>query len=349
MFSAILMIDFISLIAIYKRKKLAANLGKLVVSTLLVSSFLIIPFLTNISNPFRFVYPAGGLQTLYTMFFGWSTFQFTSSSGGWQFFTAIIQEFLISVLPLLAVGIPGMVYLFLKRRDSFTLIFSGVFVGVLGIIQPWLGLAFLPQRFIQPLLIFGSTLVGFLVSRFAMIPRFQFIKRENLIKIRILLSRRRIGRLSLLILLLCYIVATSYILLYSPVRRAMPDTEIYLTYDDVTVIRWIDDNIPKGAKILMDQYLQFYFTGITGRPRLFTITSEKPIYNIWNVYPVNVYIGRTDPLNADVDYIVISRWCYTTWSFVGKEYFDQHEGLKKIYEYQGSLPFGLYAVYQVTK
>lgn len=349
MFSAILMVDFVSLIAIYRRKKLAANLGKLVASTLLVSSFFIIPFLANISNPFRFVYTAGGLQTLYAMFFGWSAFQFASSSGGWQFFISVLQEFLVSVLPLLAIGIPAMIYLFLKRRDSFALVFSGVFVGVLGVIQPWLGLAFLPQRFIQPLLIFGSTLVGFLVSRFAAVPRFQFIKRENLIRIRILLSKRRIGRLGLLILLLCYIVATSYILFYSPVRRAMPDTEIYLTYDDVTAIRWIDINIPKDAKILMDQYLQFYFTGITGRPRLFTITSEKPIYDVWNVYPVSVYIGRTDPLKTDVDYIVISRWCYTTWSFVGKEYFDQHEGLKKIYEYQGSLPFGLYAVYQVTK
>lgn len=349
MFSAILMIDFISLIAIYRRKKLGASLGKLVASTLLISSFLTVPFLVNISNPFRYVYPAGGLQTLYAMFFGWSTFQFTSPSGGWQFFSAIVQEFLISVLPLLAVGIPAMVYLFLKKRDSFTLIFSGVIVGVLGIVQPWLGLAFLPQRFIQPLLIFGSTLVGFLVSRLVVIPRFQFIKRKNLIKIRILLSRQRIGRLGLLILLLCYIAATSYILLYSPVRRAMPDSEIYLTYEDVAVIRWINDNVPKEAKILMDQYLQFYFTGITGRPRLFSITSEKPIYAVWNVFPVNVYIGQTDPLKADVDYIVISRWCYTTWSFVGKEYFDQHEGLKEIYEYQGSSPFSLYAVYQVTK
>jgi hypothetical protein len=348
MFLAILMIDFVLLLMISRKKKLVASLGKLVAATILVSSFLTVPFLSNISNPFKYVYPEGGLQTLYTMFFGWSTFQFTSPSGGWQFFSTYIQEFLIRALPLLAVGIPAMVYLSLKRRDSFTLIFSGVFVGLLGIVQPWLGLAFLPQRFIQPLLIFGSTLVGLLVARFAVIPRFRFIKHKNQIKMRISLSRKKIGSVALLILVLCYIGATSYILLYSPARRAIPDAEVYLTYEDVAVIRWIDNSIPRDAKILMDQYLQFYFTGVTGRPRLFSITSEKPIYDVWNVYPVDVYIGRTDPLNTDVDYIVISRWCYTTWSFVGKEYFDQHEGLKKIYEYQGSLPFGLYAVYQVT-
>lgn len=346
---AMLMIDFILQLAISRKKKLVANLGKLVASTLLVSSVLIVPFLSNISNPFKYVYPGGGLQTLNEMFFGWTTFQFASPSGGWNFFSTYIQEFLVRALPLLIVGIPAMIYLFLKRKKSFTLIFSAVSLGLLGIFQPWFGFAFLPQRFIQPLMIFGSTLVGFLVSRIAVIPHLQFTKRENQIKIRILLSRQRIGRLTLLLLVLCYIVAASYILLYSPARQAVLDAELYLTYEDLAVIKWIESNIPKNAKILMDQYFQFFFTGVTGRQRLFSITSDKPIYQVWDVYPANVYIGQTDPLKVDVDYIVISRWCYTTWSFVGKEYFDRQEGLKEIYEYRGSFAYGLYAVYQVTK
>jgi len=342
MFFAVLLVDFILLLLILRRKRLIVNFGKLAILTLLVASVLIIPFLTNITNPFRYVYPEGGLQTLYKMFFGVSAFAFISPTGGWKFFGTYLQEFLLRALPLLVVGIPGLVYLFFRRRTLFALIFSSVLIGLLGIVQPWLGVAFLPQRFTQPLVIFGSTLVGLFISLVAAVPRVHLTKSEYKIKIKIGVSRQ-IGRVALLFLLFSYIGVTTYLLFYSPARQAVLDAELYLNHDDLLVIEWIDNNIPRNAKILMDQYLQFYFTGVTGRQRQFSITSDKALHEMWDIYPVNVFIGRTDLLKVDVNYIVVSRWCYTTWSFVGKQYFDQHNNLVRIYEHSQ------YAIYQIVR
>jgi len=343
MFFAIFVIDLILLLIIFKKKRLVINLGKSAILTFLVSSVIVVPFINNISNPFRFVYPEGGLQSLYRMFFGISAFAFYSPGGGWAFFSTYIQEFLVRAAPLLALGIPVMVYLFIRRKASFALMSASLLTGLLGIVQPWLGLAFLPQRFIQPLIMFGSTLVGFLISSVAVIPRFQLTKREKHIKIRIVLSRTKISRVALLLIMFCYIVGASYLMFYSPARQSVVDAELYLTHDDVFVMEWMDQNIPRNATILMDQYLQVFFCGITGRQPAFSITSGKAIYEIWDIYPVNVYIGQTDASKTGFDYVVISPWTYTTWHFVGKKYFDENQNLLEIFEHQK------YAVYKVLK
>lgn len=142
MFSIILVLDFIFLLVTFRKKNLVINFSKLVVLTFFISSVLIIPFLSNISNPFKYVYPEGGLQTLYVMFFGVSALAFTSPTGGWQFFSTYLQEFLLRVVPLLVVGLPVMIYLFLKKNTSFTLLLASIAVGLLGIFQPWLGSRF---------------------------------------------------------------------------------------------------------------------------------------------------------------------------------------------------------------
>lgn len=174
-------------------------------------------------------------------------------------------------------------------------------------------------------------------------------------KIRVSISKQNSRSLTMLFLMFSFVLLYSYVVFYSPAKEAVLAADLEIYDDDLTVIKWIDENIPKNSKILTDQYFQPYFVGITGREPLFRITTEKRFYEIWDVFPVSIYVGRTDPLKADVDYIVVSPWCYTTWSFVGKEYFDQHEGLANIYEsylpswHHPTRYTPYYAVYEVLK
>ena len=338
MFAGIMMLDFLLLLLKFRKKFLVLNFTKMVVLTFCLSSVLTIPFLVNITNPFKYVYPQGGLQTLYTMFFGVSGYMFTSPLKGWDFFAEVFSSFVKEILPLIIIGVPGLVYVFLKRSTSFILIFSCVLTGLIGLLQPLLGLAFMPQRFSAPLIIFGSTLAGASFSLLTVIPYIRFRKHGKSIKIKVGISKRSSSGFTLLFLTFSFIFLYSYLVFYSPAKEAVVATPV-VGEDDLIAIRWMDENIPRNSKILTDQYLEFFFTGITARNHLFSITAEKPLYEIWDVYPVNVYIGLTDPLEVDVDYIVISPWSFT-W---GKKYFDQHENITQIHEY------GEYVVYEVIK
>lgn len=174
-------------------------------------------------------------------------------------------------------------------------------------------------------------------------------------KISVNISKQNSSSFTLLLLTFSFILLYSYVVFYSPAKEAVLAADLEIHEDDLAVIKWIDENLPRNSRILTDHYFQPYFTGITGRKPLFSITTERQFYQIWDVYPVNVYIGGTDPLKVDVDYIVVSPWCYTTWSFVGKEYFDQHEGLVNIHEFflpswhHSTLHPPYYAVYEVLK
>lgn len=350
MFTGIIMLDFLLLLLKFRKKFVVLNFTKMVVLTFCLSSVLTIPFLVNITNPFKYVYPQGGLQTLYRMFFGVSRAAITSPLN-WDFLAKLVSSFMKEILPLMIIGGPGLVYLFLKRSTSFILIFSCVLTGLIGLFQPWFGLAFMPQRFSGPLIIFGSTLAGASLELLMVIPNIRFRKHGKSIKIRVGISKRSYSSFTLLFLMFSFVFLYSYLVFYSPAKEAVLAAELMIHDDDLAVIEWIDENIPRNSRILMDHYFQLFFGGITGRTPLFSITSEKPYWELWDVYPVSVYIGRTDPLEVDVDYIVVSRWCYTTWSFVGKEYFDQHENLTRIYEhtfikYDTTVT---YAVYEVIR
>lgn len=349
MLVAILVLDFLLLLLKLRKKLLIVRFLKMLVLAFFVSLVLVAPFLLNVTNPFKYVYPEGGLQTLYSMFFAVSRYAFTSPSGGWPFFANMLSDFVKTTLPLLVVGVPGLIYLLIKRVNWSILILSCLFVGLMGVFQPWLGVSFVPQRFTSPLTMFGSTLIGASLSLIMVVPNIQIRKYGRLIKIKVAMSKGKLSGLTLSLLMLSYILLCTYLVFYSPAREAVLSAELLIGQDDLVALNWIDENTPRDSKILMDPYLQTFFAGIKGRSPLYSLTADKSFSELWGIYPVNVYIGETDPLKVDVDFIVISRWCYTTWYFVGKEYFDRHEGLKQLYEYQGSLPRGLYAVYQVTK
>jgi len=340
MFAGIMMLDFLLLLLKLRKKFLILNFAKMAVLTLALSSVLTIPFLFNVTNPFKYVYPQGGLQTLYTMFFGISTYQFTSPVMGWDFFAEVFLSFLKEIFPLIIIGVPGLVYLFRKRSTSFILIFSCVLTGLIGIVQPFLGLAFMPERFSGPLIVFGSTLAGASLSLLMVFPHIRFRKRGKSIKIRASISKWSHSGFTLLLLTFSFFFLYSYLVFYSPAREAVLDTSaLHIYEDDLIAIRWIDENIPRNSRLLTDQYLQRLFAGITGRKPLFSITGEKRAWQIWDIYPVNVYRGQTDPLEVDVDYFVLSPWSFA----MGKKYFDQDENMTQIYEY------GEYAVYEVKK
>jgi len=354
MFANIIILDFLLLLLKIRKKFVVLNFTKMIVLTFCLSSVLTIPFLVNITNPFKHVYTQGGLETLYRMFSGYSTRLFTSPSKGWGFFTQVVSSFMKEILPLIMIGVPGLVYLFLKRFNSFILILSCILVALIGLFQPWLGLAFVPQRFSGPLTVFGSTLAGASLSLLMVIPHIRLRKHGKSIKIRVGISKRNSSNFTLLFLMFSFIFLYSYVVFYSPAKEAVLAADLELQADDLVAIKWIDENIPRNSTILMDQYFQPFFVAITGRNPLFSITSREPFWMIWDVYPVNVYIGQSDPLEVDVDYVVVSRFCFTTSSFVGKEYFDQHEGLVNIFElhyshYVPTLRTPYYAVYEVIK
>jgi len=354
MLVSIIMFDFLLLLIRFRKKFLVVNFGEMVVLSFCVSSVVTIPFLINVTNPFKYVYPQSGLQTLYEMFFGYSRYLLTSPLKGWDFFADVFSGFLGEILPLVVIGVPGLVYLFRRRSTSFILIFSCVLIASIGLFQPLLGLAFVPQRFSGPLIMFGSTLVGASLSLLAAIPHIRLRKHGKSIRIRVGLSKQSTSNLTLLLLTFSFTFLYSYLVFYSPAQKAVLAADLEIHEDDLTMIQWIDENVPRNSRILMDHYFQFFFVSITGREPLFSITSYQRQWEVWNVYPVNVYIGQSDPLEVDVDYVVISPFCFTTTPFVGKEYFDQHEGLVNIYELKVShyvptqrTPY--YAIYEVTK
>jgi len=354
MFVSIIAFDFLLLLLRFRKKFLFVNFGEMAVLTVCLSSVVTIPFLINVTNPFKYVYPESGLQTLYNMFFGYSKYLWTSPQKGWDFFADVFSRFSREILPLVIIGVPGLVYLFRRRSASFILILSCVLTALIGLFQPLLGLSFMPQRFNGLLIMFGSTLVGASLSLLASFPHIRFRKRGKSIKVKVGLSKRSSSSLALLLLTFSFLFLYSYIVFFSPARGAVLAADLEIHEDDLTMIQWLDENIPRDRKILMDQYFQFFFVTITGREPLFSITSEESLWQLWNVYPVNVYIGQSDPLEVDVDYIVISPFCFTTTPFVGKEYFDQHEGLVNIHELKVShyvptqrTPY--YAVYEVTR
>lgn len=351
MFTGIIVLDFLLLLLKFRKKFVVLNFAKMVFLSFCLSAVLTIPFFVNITNPFKHVYTQGGLQTLYTMFFGVSEQMFISPLVGWSFFERILSDFMSTIVPLIVIGVPGLTYLFIKRSNSFVLIFSCVLVGLIGLFQPWFGLAFMPQRFSRPLLMTVSTLAGASLSLLMVIPRIRFRKHGKSIKIRVGISKQSSGSFALLFLTFSFVFLYSYLVFYSPAKEAVLAAELMIYEDDLAAIKWIDENIPKNSKILMDQYFQFFFVGITERKPLFDIVAGKPKYMLWDVYPVNVYIGRTDPIEVDVDYIVVSPWCYTNWIFVGKEYFDQHENLTRIYEHNFTRydTTVTYAVYEAIK
>ncbi len=346
-FVGIILLDFLLLLLKFRRKSLVFSFGKMAIMSLCLSSAILIPFLFNITNPFKHVYPQGGLQTIYTMFFGISGYQFVAPSMGWDFLAEVFSNFLKGILPLIIIGVPGLAYLFLKKSNSFILIFSCVFTGLVGLGQPLFGLAFMPERFSEPLILFGSTLAGASLSLAIVIPNMLFRKYGRSIKIRVGISKPGPSGFILLFLTFSFTFLYGYIVFYSPANEAVLDTgALHIYEDDLIAIRWIDENIPRNSRILMDQYLQIFFTGITGRKPLFSISSEKPFWMIWDVYPLSVYKGQTDPLKVDVGYIVVSPW-----STGSTEYFNQHANLTRVFEhsfirYETNVS---YAVYEVIK
>jgi hypothetical protein len=151
-----------------------------------------------------------------------------------------------------------------------------------------------------------------------------------------------------------FILLYTFIVFFSPAQSAVLSSELEIREQDMIAIKEIDRLVPRNSKVLTDHYLQFFFTGITGRNPLYSISETIPYPDQWAVYPLNVYGGVTDPVDAGLDYVVISPWCYTTGQFAGKTYFDQHEDLVQIYElYVEKGPTasytGYYAVYRVIR
>ena len=354
--SFIMIFDFIFLLIKSRRKVLILDFSKICIVAFSLSSILTIPFLVNLTNPFKYVYPQGGLQTLYRMFFGTSRFILFAPTKGPEFLAEVMSQFRERILPLVLIGFPGLLYLSIKKRSSFILIFSCLLTGMLGLFQPLIGLAFMPQRFTIGLILFGSVLVGatLLSLKFYLNTLVGFLRKKGLkIKMRLKMPTISLPKgFTLLLITWLYVIFYSYIVFYSPARSAVLAAELNIKENDLIAIKEIDERLPKDSKVLMDQYLQFFFTGITGRNRFFDTKTTLPFYKQWSIYPLNVFIGRIDPSEVDFDYIVISPWCYTTGSFVGKEYFDKHESLVCIYEYaieRGpyAVHTGFYAVYKV--
>ena len=354
----IMIFDFVFLLIKSRRKVLILDFLKISLVAFSFSSILTIPFLLNLTNPFKYVYPQGGLQTLYTMFFGVSTLIQSSRTYGPEFLAKVMSDFVQTILPLLLIGVPGLVYLFIKKRSSFILILSCLLTGLLGLLQTLIGLAFLPQRFSEGLTLFGPVVVSvsLLSLGFYLKALRGFLKRRvERIKISLKMPAFSLPKvLTLMLVFWLYISLYSYIVFYSPAKNAVLAAELEIKENDLIALKEIDQRVPKDSKVLMDQYLQLFFRGITGRNPLYILPGTVSYYSRWSLYPVNVYIGRTDPSSIDVDYIVISPWCYTTSNFVGKQYFDKNENLARIYEYAvesgpQAAYTGFYAVYKVIK
>ncbi len=352
----IMIFDFIFLLIKLRRKTLILDFSKICVVAFSLSSILTIPFLVNLTNPFKYIYPQGGIQTLYTMFFGTSRFIQSSPMKGPQFLAEVLSNFIERILPLLLIGFPGLLYLSIKRSSSFVLIFSCLLAGLLGVLQPLIGIAFMPQRFTSGLTLFGSVLVGAsLISFKFYIKALRDFVGRRLERIKIGLKVPTISLpkgFTLMLIMWLYIGFYSYIVFFSPSRNAVLAAERNVRENDLIAIQAIDEMVPKGGKVLMDHYLQIFFTGVTGRSPLYSISQTIPYYAQWSLYPLNVYVGQTDPSDIGVDYIVISPWCSTTIGFVGKGFFDEHENLLPIYEFsveRGSEAAysGVYAVYKV--
>lgn len=351
-------LDFLFVLVKSRRKDLILNFSKVCLVSLSLSSILIIPFLVNVANPFKYIYTQGGLQTLYTMFFGTSSFTLFSPVRGPAFLAEVMSSFTARILPLLILGFPGLVYLFVKKRSSFLLIFSCLLTGLLGVFQPLIGLAFVPQRFLIGLILFGAVLVAasLMSLKFYLEALRGFLRKKGeKVKIRFKVPAISLPKgWSLMLVFWVYIAFYSYIVFFSPSQSAVLTAEREVRENDMIAIRAMDGMLPKNSKVLMDPYVQFFFTGITGRNPLYSLPITTPYYSQWPLYPVNVYVGTTDPLTLDVDYVMISPWCYTTSLFAGKKYFDDNESLLRIYQYAVERgPYaaytGFYALYKVIR
>lgn len=356
----IVIFDFIFLLIKQRKRVVIWNFSKICIVAFALSSILTIPFLLNISNPFRYIYPQGGLQTLYVMFFGLSSAAMSPTVNP-NLLARLLSEFSLTTLLPLLIGLPGLVYLWIKKRSSFILIFSCLMIGLLGMLQPLVGLAFMPGRFSNVLILFASVLVGAtLISLkfyFEALTDFVRKRREKAQTKSRALHLPKISHPKAVILVLTiglYLLSYSFIVFYSPAKDAVMGADLEIRTDDVIAMKEMDAILPKNARILMDQYLQVFFTGITGRNRLYSISSSINYWEQWSRAPLDVYIGRRDPISLDVDYIVISPWCYTTSSFVGKGFFDEHKSLTEIYERvvekgPEAAYTGIYAIYKVIR
>jgi hypothetical protein len=354
----IVFFDFIFLLVKQRKKAVAIDFSKIVLVTLSLSAVVTIPFLVNLTNPFKYVYVEGGLQTLYTMFFGVSKFMLVSPTKGPDFLATVFAEFKSDILPLLVVGLPGLLYLAIKRSSSFVLLFSCLLTGLLGVLQPFVGLAFMPQRFSSGLILFGSAMVGatLISSKFYFSALRAFLgKRMEKTGFHPRLPKVSLPRGSTLIVAVwVFVLLYSFIVFFSPAQSAVLSAELEIREQDMIAIKEIDSLVPRDSKVLIDHYLQFFFTGITGRNPLYSISETIAYPDQWAVYPLNVYTGVTDPVAAGLDYVVISPWCYTTSQFVGKAYFDEQEDLVQIYELRvergpSASYTGYYAVYRVIR
>lgn len=353
----IMIFDFVFLLIKARRKVLILDFSKICIVTFALSSIMTIPFLLNVTNPFKYIYLQGGLQTLYMMFFGVSKFVLLSPAKGPAFLAKVISDFIVGTLPLILIGIPGLLYLAVKKPSSLILIFSCLLTGLLGVLQPFLGLAFMPQRFSSGLLLFGAVMVGVSLLSFKFyfeVLRGFLRKRGDKIKIKLKMPAISLPKgFTLMLIISIYIAFYPYIVFFSPTKNAVLAAERNVRENDLIAIKEIDKIVPKDSKVLMDQYLQFFFTGITGRNPLYSLPAID-CYQQWPYYPVNIYIGRANISTISVDYVVISPWCYTTSAFVGKQYFDQNANLTLIYELSvergpQAAYTGFYAVYKVLR
>jgi Family of unknown function (DUF6541) len=354
----ILFFDFVFILIRQRKRAVLIDFSKIVVVSLALSAVITIPFLVNLTNPFKYVYVQGGLQTLYTMFFGVSQFVLVSSAKGPAFLATVFAEFRSNILPLLLLGLPGLIYLAIKKRASFLLILACLLTGLLGVLQPVIGLAFMPQRFSSGLILFGSVMVGatLLSVKFYFSALRSFVaKRMEKTRFHPKLPKVSLPRGSTVVAgMWVFILLYTFIVFFSPAQSAVLSAELEIREQDMTAIKEIDRLVPRDSKVLIDHYLQFFFTGITGRNPLYSISETISYPDQWAVYPLNVYGGVTDPVDAGLDYVVISPWCYTTSQFAGKAYFDQHEDLVQIYELYVERGLtasytGYYAVYRVIR
>jgi hypothetical protein len=354
----IIFFSFIFLLIKRRKKAVISDFSKVCIVALLLSAVVTVPFLVNLTNPFKYVYVEGGLRTLYTMFFGVSQFVLVSPTKGPDFLASVFAEFRSNILPLLVLGLPGLLYLAIRRSSWFILLFSCLLTGLLGVLQPAIGLAFMPQRFSSGLILFGSVMVGatLLSSKFYFSALRAFLsKRMERTRFHFKLPAIRLPKGSTAVAAVwIFVLLYSFVVFFSPAQTAVLSAELEIREQDMLAIREIDRLVPRESKVLTDHYLQVFFTGITGRNPLYSLSDTISYSSQWSLYPLNVYIGVTDPTAVGVDYVVISPWCYTTSSFVGKTYFDEHEDLVQIYQLrvekgQGASYTGYYAVYRVIR
>jgi len=354
----IVFFDFIFILIKQRKRAVVVDFSKIVLVTLSLSAVITIPFLVNLTNPFKYVYVQGGLQTLYTMFFGVSQFVLVSPTKGPGFLAAVIAEFRSNILPLLLLGLPGLLYLAIKKRASFLLILACLLTGLLGVLQPIIGLAFMPQRFSSGLILFGSVMVGatLLSAKFYFNALRTFVaKRMEKTRFHPKLPKVSLPKGSTVVAgVWVFILFYSFIVFFSPAQSAVLSAELEIREQDLIAIKEIDRLVPRDSKVLIDHYLQFFFTGITGRNPLYSISETISYPDQWAIYPLDVYAGVTDPVAAGLDYIVISPWCYTTSQFIGKAYFDEYEDLVQIYQLHvergpTASYTGYYAVYRVIR